>query len=116
MVLQDEGSLFAGKIHALLCRKYVKGRDWYDFLWYTSRGVEINYPFLTSALVQTGPWQGQNIQVDRDWCVRELREKIKHLNWKTVAQDVAPFVPTAERPSLDLWSIDLFLNRLEKIP
>ena len=29
--------LFAGKIHALLCRPWkirVKGRDWYDFIWY----------------------------------------------------------------------------------
>jgi len=33
----DPASLFAGKIHALLCREYLKGRDWYDFVWYTSR-------------------------------------------------------------------------------
>jgi hypothetical protein len=31
--------LFAGKMHALMFRKWrnrVKGRDWYDFEWYIS--------------------------------------------------------------------------------
>jgi hypothetical protein len=29
--------LFAGKMHAILCRRWkgrVKGRDWYDLMWY----------------------------------------------------------------------------------
>jgi hypothetical protein len=39
---QDLPSLFASKSHALLCRKYVKGRDWYDFVWYVSRKVSNN--------------------------------------------------------------------------
>ena len=37
VLLQDLPSLFAGKIHAMLCREYVKGRDWYDFIWFTNR-------------------------------------------------------------------------------
>jgi predicted nucleotidyltransferase component of viral defense system len=61
VVVQDKPSLFAGKVHALLCRNYIKGRDWYDFLWYTSQGVEINYQFLSSALNQQGTWRGQII-------------------------------------------------------
>ena len=44
----DLPSLFAGKIHALLCREYIKGRDWYDFIWYTARGIAIN-PELTKS-------------------------------------------------------------------
>jgi len=58
VLLQDLPSLFAGKIHAMLCREYVKGRDWYDFIWFTSRGVGINDKFLASALKQQGPWRG----------------------------------------------------------
>jgi hypothetical protein len=30
----DLPTLFSGKLHALLCRKYTKGRDFYDFIWY----------------------------------------------------------------------------------
>ena len=44
---QDLPSLFAGKCHALLCRQYTKGRDWYDFVWYVSRATPINFIFLT---------------------------------------------------------------------
>jgi predicted nucleotidyltransferase component of viral defense system len=42
VTLQDPATLFAGKIHALLCRNYVKGRDWYDFIWYASRRTPVN--------------------------------------------------------------------------
>ena len=42
---QDETSLFAGKLHALLCREYVKGRDWYDLLFYSTRRTMPNLAF-----------------------------------------------------------------------
>ncbi|MHB9005224.1 MAG: nucleotidyl transferase AbiEii/AbiGii toxin family protein, partial [Coriobacteriia bacterium] len=61
VVVQDIPTLFAGKIHALLCRDYTKGRDWYDFLWYTARKASINYMHLTEAMKQRGPWAGQAI-------------------------------------------------------
>jgi predicted nucleotidyltransferase component of viral defense system len=57
--LFDLPSLFAGKMHALLCREYVKGRDWYDFLWYAGRAVRSNFTLLEAALYQTGPWAGK---------------------------------------------------------
>ena len=46
-------TLFAGKSHALLCRKYEKGRDWYDFLWYLGNKIPVNYNRLRAALDQT---------------------------------------------------------------
>jgi predicted nucleotidyltransferase component of viral defense system len=115
VVVQDKPSLFAGKVHALLCRKYIKGRDWYDFLWYTSQGIAINYQFLSAALNQQGPWQGQNVQVDLNWCRSGLEKAIKSMDWKATALDVRRFVRVAEQPSLDLWSKDLFLAQLEKL-
>jgi len=115
VVVQDKPSLFAGKVHALLCRKYIKGRDWYDLLWYTSQGVAINYQFLSAALNQQGPWQGQNVQVDLNWCRSGLGNAIESMDWKATALDVRRFVRIAEQPSLDLWSKDLFLAQLEKL-
>ena len=112
---QDKPSLFAGKIHALLCREYIKGRDWYDFLWYTSQGVKINYKFLASALRQQGPWKSQAIDVNLDWCMAELEKSIESIDWKTTANDVQRFVRVAEQPSLNLWSKELFLAQLEKL-
>jgi Nucleotidyl transferase AbiEii toxin, Type IV TA system len=55
IVTQNLPSLFAGKTHALLCREYTKGRDWFDFVWYMSRNTEINLLNLQNALIQQGP-------------------------------------------------------------
>jgi predicted nucleotidyltransferase component of viral defense system len=115
VAVQDRPSLFAGKIHALLCRKYSKGRDWYDFIWYTSNRTGINYDFLTSAINQTGPWQGQSITVDRLWLLNELERTIASMNWKQATEDVRRFVRVEEQPSLDLWSKELFLGQLDKL-
>ena len=115
VAVQDKPSLFAGKVHALLCREYTKGRDWYDFLWYTSQGVGINYKFLASALNQQGPWQGHDIKVNLDWCLVELEKTIKAIDWTATAEDVRRFVRVVEQPSLGLWSKDLFLAQLKKL-
>jgi predicted nucleotidyltransferase component of viral defense system len=115
IAVQNKPSLFAGKVHALLCREYIKGRDWYDFLWYTSQGISINYRFLASALRQQGPWKGQDIDVNLDWCMAQLKKAIESIDWKTTAEDVRRFVRVAEQPSIDLWSKALFLAQLEKL-
>jgi predicted nucleotidyltransferase component of viral defense system len=113
--LQDKPSLFAGKLHALLCREYVKGRDWYDFLWYTSQGCGINYAFLSSALRQQGPWRHTDIRVDGKWCLEHLENKINSVDWAAAREDVRRFVRTTEQPSLELWNRELFLSQLRKI-
>ena len=111
----DLPSLFAGKLHALLCREYLKGRDWYDFIWYTARKTSINYDLLSSALKQLGPWQGRQVQTDRDWCAEQLRAKIEEADWKQVSDDVRRFVKPHELPSLGLWSREFFLAQCDKL-
>lgn len=112
VTVQNLPSLFAGKIHALLCREYTKGRDWYDFIWYAGRGVNINYQFLASALKQQGPWQGQELKVDKEWTVKTLHEKICSLDWQEAKEDIRRFVRQNELASLELWAKELFLDRL----
>jgi hypothetical protein len=107
--------LFAGKLHALLCREYVKGRDWYDLIGYTARRTPVNYALLTTSLNQAGPWRGKNVKSERTWCVRELGAKIKTMDWKAVRADVRRFVPGGELPSLKLRGTELFLGQCEKI-
>lgn len=115
VTVQDKPSLLAGKLHALLCRKYVKGRDWYDFIWYTSQDIGINFQFLTSAINQQGPWQNQNIKIDSMWVLSELENKITSLDWDRAKEDVRRFIRTEEQPSLDLWCKELFLGQLIKM-
>ncbi len=114
VTIQDLPSLFAGKIHALLCREYTKGRDWYDFIWYAGRGVDINYQFLASALKQQGPWQGQELKVDKEWSTKTLHERICSLDWQEAKDDIRRFVRQNELASLELWGKELFLDRLDK--
>jgi len=115
VTVRDLPSLFAGKIHALLCREYTKGRDWYDFLWYTATRTAVNYRFLSAALTHVGPWSDQRLTVDRRWLRTTLTQAIGKINWKRTAEDVRRFVPASEQVSLDLWCSDLFLGQIEKI-
>lgn len=115
VTVQDLESLFAGKMHALLCREYVKGRDWYDFIWYAGRGTLINFNFLAEALKQNGPWKGKRIKVDLGWCVAELTKKIEQLDWNDAKRDVQRFIKINELPSIELWGKELFLDRLSKV-
>ncbi|MCK4883107.1 MAG: nucleotidyl transferase AbiEii/AbiGii toxin family protein [Candidatus Omnitrophica bacterium] len=113
MTVQDLESLFAGKIHALLCREYTKGRDWYNFIWYAGRGALINFDFLAEALKQNGPWKGQQIKVDLEWCADALAKKIQQLDWDDAKRDVGRFIKPNELPSVELWGKELFLDRLK---
>lgn len=87
----DRPSLFAGKIHALLQRNYVKGRDIFDLFWYLSNRnwPEPNLDLLNNALKQTD-WQGDKLSVNTWRGV--VREKVSELSWKNVVDDVMPFL------------------------
>jgi predicted nucleotidyltransferase component of viral defense system len=85
----DLPSLFAGKIHAMSTRDYLKGRDWYDLVWFrtlrTPR-IEPNYVLLQNALHQTGAnWQAER------WA-GELRVKLDALDLKALKADITPFL------------------------
>ena len=55
----DKPSLLAGKLHAVLSRKWTKGRDLYDLVWYLADRTwpAPNLALLNAALAQTG-WKG----------------------------------------------------------
>ena len=113
---QDLPSNFALKIHALLCRPYLKGRDWYDFNWYIRKGVSPNLPHLRNALVQHGPWEGQDkLAIDEDWVHAEIRKKIDNIDWTAATADVAPFLKVGEQEALTLWGARFFAAKLEKM-
>jgi predicted nucleotidyltransferase component of viral defense system len=116
VIVLDLPSLFAGKLHALLCREYLKGRDWYDFIWYTARKTPVNYELLSASLNQTGPWRNQNVKADRDWVVGRLRSLIRQTDWPKAREDVRRFLRPHELPSLELWSRELFIVQCAKIP
>ena len=106
--IQTRRSLFAGKLHAILCRDYAKGRGWYDLIWYMARRTSVNYALLEAALNKFGPWRGENVDPDRNWCVQQLLARIEKMDWSAVRPDVRRFVSYQELPSLDIWSTEFF--------
>ena len=112
---QDLSSNFAGKCHALLCRKYAKGRDWYDLTWHVKNKVSPNLTFLSNALAQSGPWARKNIRIKKKWFIDNLEKKIISINWRQVKNDVAPFLKRREKQSLRVWGKPFFLDVLQKL-
>jgi len=87
----DLPSLFAGKVHALLSRKYTKGRDLFDLGWYLSKWRDLvpNLMLLKNALKRTG-WKGE-VPTEDNW--RDMLYKtVKDKDWKRIRQDVESFL------------------------
>jgi len=90
-VTYDLPSLFAGKLHALLCRNYLKGRDFFDLGWYLSRWPDLtpNIILLQNALQQTG-WE-ESLPSEDNWRIR-LYKVVESADWEMVRKDVTPFL------------------------
>lgn len=114
ILIQNLPSLFASKCHALLCRKYEKGRDWFDFLWYMSKKTPINLTLLKKALYQAGPYKGETIEINKDWLKKELIQKISIMNWESAKRDVINFLNPQERKFIEHWNRELFQAVIEK--
>ena len=111
---QDLPSLFASKCHALLCRPYIKGRDWFDFLWYVSKKVSPSYVHLTEAINQCGPWKDQGVTVTKNWLLESLNNKVISIDWDNAKRDAENFLRGRDRETLNLWGADFFLSMLKR--
>jgi hypothetical protein len=107
--------LFSGKMHALLCRQWksrIKGRDYFDFLWFIGKNIPCDLKHLKARMVQTGHLK-QNITLDRKLLIKLLHEKIESVDLQKAKHDVEPFVNDIH--ALDLWTPDLFHRTINKI-
>lgn len=107
--------LFAGKIHALLCRPWqqrVKGRDWYDFVWYISRNTLINLTHLRERLIQSGALEKKSKFTASDLNAM-LTNKIKNTDFDNAKKDILPFINDPQ--AVALWSNEFFLGLIDKI-
>jgi predicted nucleotidyltransferase component of viral defense system len=95
----DRASLLAGKLHAVLQRPYLKGRDLYDLLWYLSdpSWPLPNLTLLGNALRQTA-WAGPLVTED-NWRPVVL-DRLRTVVWDRVVEDVRPFLAPAADPGL----------------
>ena len=116
VVVLDEPSLFAGKLHAILCRNYkntVKGRDYYDFLFYVQKRIKPNLIYLRNKLIETGKINGWD-HFDLNVLKNMLKEQFEKVDFNQVKQDAMRFVFKNE--DLSYYTKDLFIQMVEKIP
>lgn len=93
----DLPSSFATKLHACLFRRYAKGRDFYDLMWYLGKKVRPNLKVLHNAIAQT---ESKATAVDSEQLKHALLRKIGRLDFAQLRQDVAPFLVHPEEASL----------------
>lgn len=92
----DKASLLAGKLHAILQRRYLKGRDVYDLLWFLSDPAwpPPNFAMLNNALHQTG-WRGPEVG-ESNWRNLVWQRISSVSSWESVIGDVRPFLEREE--------------------
>ncbi|MCX7037989.1 MAG: nucleotidyl transferase AbiEii/AbiGii toxin family protein [Spirochaetes bacterium] len=101
------GSLFAGKVHALLARRWVnraKGRDWYDFVFFVSRGVPLDMRHLEARLRKSGHWTEGTLDVTGVQGM--LSDVIEKVDLDAAKEEVCRFL--IDPRAVDVWSKDFF--------
>lgn len=107
--------LFAGKLHAILCRKWrtrVRGRDWYDLAWYAGQHPQVRLSHLESRMRQSRDYDGP-APLTREILMARLHAAVDALDIDRARLEVVPFLSDAH--ALDVWSRDFFLQVAERI-
>lgn len=115
VVVLDESSLFSGKIHAILCRNYkntVKGRDYYDFLFYIKNRVKPNMIYLKNKLIENNKIKNDE-NFDMNILKILLKEQFEKVDFEEVKKDARRFL--FKKEDLSFYSKDLFVQMTEKI-
>jgi len=100
--------LFAGKLHAVLCRGWksrVKGRDYYDLVWYIGRNVPCHLSHLRQRMIQSGHLRKED-KLDRAILIDMLHDRFGKVDFRQAAADVRPFVKDPD--ALKLWNQKFF--------
>lgn len=108
--LYDMPSLFAGKLHAVICRAWknrVKGRDLYDYVFYLSKQAKVNLPHLQARLESSGAWDGET-PLTKEALLEMLNRRFDTIDFDQAGQDVLPFI--TDPGKLDLWGRDFFAD------
>ena len=107
-------SLFAGKMHALLFRKWknrVKGRDWYDLEWYIKKGIPLDVNHFLTRAKDTNDWQDDRISNEQ--IIELLDTKIKSVSFSSIKEDVVRFIQNDA--ILNIWSPEYFKDLIAEI-
>ncbi len=108
-------SLFAGKMHAVLFRNWkgrIKGRDYYDLLWYLGQGIPVNLLYLEQKMNDSHPLERSG-PLTRAQLLQLLAKKIDQVDWEKAKLDIVSFIP--DREEVSQWSREFFLAALSEL-
>jgi predicted nucleotidyltransferase component of viral defense system len=108
-------NLYAGKMHAVLCRSWknrVKGRDWYDFEWYVKQNARLNLEHLQERVYESGHLE-RDVKLDDSVFKQKLKAKIDNLNIEKAKAEVRPFLK--DPSEIEFWSKDYFRLLADKV-
>lgn len=100
--------LHAGKMHAVLCRRWrnrVKGRDWFDMVWFAANHPRLRLAYLDQKMKQSGDL-GPAETLNGNLLRSKIEEAVEKLDVNAARREVEPFVRDHE--SLRVWSRDFF--------
>ena len=106
--LYDMPSLFAGKIHAVICRGWqsrIKGRDLYDYIFYLSKAVTVNQKHLRARLIDSG-YISENQECTLEEIKTMLKNRFDSIDFLQARKDVEPFI--RDTSVLDIWNSEFF--------
>lgn len=106
--LYDAASLFAGKIHAILCRNWnyrTKGRDLYDYIFYLSKNISVNIDLIREKLIDSNVLKKEDA-FDINTLKELLNKKFEEIDYTNAKEDVISFIE--DKDSLNLWSEEFF--------
>lgn len=106
----DLPSSFATKLHACFFRKFIKGRDFYDFIWYVSKKVKPNFLLLNNAIKQT---EKLDMGLNESNFKNFLLEQLERINFTTAKKDVERFLE--DKNELKLFDVSLIKNSVEEV-
>lgn len=115
VTIYDLSSLFAGKIHAIICRNWksrTKGRDLYDYVFFLSQNATVNMQHLKARLVQSN-----YLKEDDDFTLNKLKkiliDKFSNIDYEKAKEDLTNFIKDGRK--LDLWNKDFFIAITETL-
>ena len=106
----DLASMFATKLHACFYRKFIKGRDFYDFLWYVSKNTKPNYKLFNNAVIQT---ENEDPKVNQHNFKKYLVDNIQRIDFDLVKKDVERFLE--DKSELKLLNLKTIQNSIESL-
>lgn len=106
----DKESLFAGKIHAILCRNWKtrsKGRDLYDYIFFIANNTKVNLELLQNKLIESN-----YIKEEEEFNIKVLKEllikRFKEIDYDKVKEDIIPFIKNID--DINIWNSNFFID------